>query len=81
MSDFKRRAFMAGHTDVFILSQPYITGTEHINADGELDTIAALVAPFTVELSFETETGDGDVEIVDTADLTTDQMYPRQQIA
>lgn len=64
MSDFKRRPFMAGHTDVFILSQPYISGTEHINSDGQLDSIEALVSGGSViELSFETESGSGDFQL------------------
>jgi hypothetical protein len=71
MSDFKRRPFMAGHTDVFILAQPYISGTEHINSDAQLDSIetviadalAALAAPPIIELSFETESGDGDFQL------------------
>lgn len=71
MSDFKRRPFMAGHTDVFILSQPYITSTEHINSDGQLDSIetvlddaiSAGITPPIIELSFETEMGSGDWQL------------------
>jgi len=65
---------MAGHTDVFILSQPYISGTEHINSDGELDSIVALTAPFTLELSVETEAGNADVQWTDADTLTLAQM-------
>lgn len=75
MSKFKRRPFMAGHTDVFVMSQPYLTGTEHINSDGLLDSIEALTSGVTqFELSFETEEGSGnfqlDVAVTAEADRT-----------
>jgi len=64
MSKFKRRPFMAGHTDVFVMSQPYITGTEHINSSGLLDSVEALTSGVTqFELSFETEAGSGNFQL------------------
>lgn len=71
MSDFKRRPFMAGHTDVFIMSQPFITGTEHLNSDARLDSIETVVAdaiasgitPPIIELSIQTEAGDVDWQL------------------
>ena len=65
MSDFKSRPFMAGNTDVFVMSQPFITGTEHLNSDARLDPIETIVAdaiaagttPPTIELSIQTESG------------------------
>jgi len=66
MSQYKRRAFMSGHTDVFVHSQPFITGTEHINSEGKLDSIenTPLVNPVeTFELTIETESGVVDFQI------------------
>ena len=71
MSDFKRRPFMAGHTDVFIMSQPFITGTEHLNSDARLDSIETIIADATaagttppiIELSIQTEAGDADWQL------------------
>lgn len=71
MSDFKRRPFMAGHTDVFIMSQPFITSTEHLNSDARLDPIETIVAdaiaagttPPIIELSIQTESGDIDWQL------------------
>jgi len=66
MSQYKRRAFMSGHTDVFVHSQPFITGTEHINSEGKLDSIenTPLVNPVeTFEITIETESGVVDFQI------------------
>ena len=70
MSTYKRRPFMAGNTDVFVLSQPIISGTAHINADGIFPSVAALAGAFTLELSIQTETDSEDITFAHNSDLT-----------
>lgn len=90
MSDYTRRPFLASQTDNAVISQPVIFGTEHINLDGEFDTVNAVIgggsASFELALSTESVnlidvqfSGVGSLtlqEIVDAINLRASSFSP-----
>ena len=74
MSTFIRRPFLASQTDAFILSQPVINGTVHINNNGSFDDIDSRLDGRDFEIRFETDEGTVDVEFSAPVTLTLSEI-------
>ena len=68
---FTRRPFLASQTDVFVISEPTIYGTAHVDNNGLIPAVEAVIRGLStnLELSIETDIGQLDVEFISVIEL------------
>jgi hypothetical protein len=68
---FTRRPFLASQTDVPVITQPTIYGTAHVDNDGLIPAVEAVIggSATDLELSIETDVGQLDVEFIGVTEL------------